>query len=49
MFRGPGSEHTHLNAITTHGTSGTWAVGMRPVGEHDVAVRERWNGHVWTR
>jgi hypothetical protein len=48
-FRGPGSDVNFLDAVTTHGTTATWAVGLAFRGGSVVPFEERWNGRVWTR
>jgi hypothetical protein len=47
LFHGPGASTAVLNGVTTHGTSATWAVGLRL--RDFTPFEERWNGRVWTR
>ena len=49
VYGGISAGSVTLNAVTTGGTTSTWAVGRRSTESRDVAVEERWNGHVWTR
>ncbi len=49
VYGGPGAESATLNAVTTGGTTSTWAVGLTYRHGSAVPFEERWNGHVWTR